>query len=171
MSFNMSEIDSLLSSNEIDKLLFEFKAETSVFRKKPSDIKNNSNEIERESELLKFKLLDELYVFPLFVLANRINMKLYNKPIEFQGMDNLSIIGRMFKIKEFLVSKGCSIDNIMDLVPRTANEIIILINAKNKGFDLGYASTQSLTNEDRVKRAQEYLDAINNIKRYNGNTR
>lgn len=157
--FNMDTISStiddidIVSSDEINKFLFELEADTSILRKRPSDVSG-------EKELFQLKALEDIYVLPLQELANRINMKLNNDRVEFYGLDGLSITGKSMKIRDFLLSKGCTKETFMQVVPKTEAEINLLLTARAQGFDLGFDEHQTLDNQDRVFRAGQYLKSL-----------
>ena len=159
-----SDIESLISNNEINDLLLELELETSVLKMKPESVMKISNIVERDKTLSKIKWLEELYVLPLLELANRINTTVCGKKVEFVGLENLSIRGRMFQIREFLLSKGCQIDTIIRVVPKTVEELGILLNARSLGFNLGFEEHQTLDNSERVMRAQQYLDLMEQVR-------
>jgi len=149
----------IISTDEINEFLFELEADTSILRKKPSDISE-------QSELFQLKVLEEIYVLPLQELANRINMKLNNSKVEFYGLNGLSITGKSMKIRDYLLSKGCTKQMFMKVVPKTEAEINILLTARANGFDLGFNEQQTLDNDDRVMRAKQYLNSLNNQENY-----
>lgn len=145
-------------STEVEELLEEKKNITAaIVRKTPDAIKNNSNPIARENELAEFSLLHDLYVEPLAEFSKRVCTKLKLSYSEIPNLDQLSIMGRMAKLCDFLVDKGCTMDIIKQLLPKKESEIRLLANVKKIGFDMGYGDISDLTNKNRIERAKNYL--------------
>lgn len=151
---------SMVSTGEIKRFLFELEADTSILRKKPRDLSG-------QEELFQLKVYDEIFVLPLFELANRINMKKNHNKIEFLGLDDLSITGRSMKIRDFLLTTGCTKKTFMQVVPQTEMEADILFAARLKSFDLSFQYNQTLDNNDRVLRAKQYLASLTNTSQEN----
>lgn len=155
MSYNINNLD--ISLEDIKDLIREIEVQTSLIRKKPSEIQKNLNIVERQRELYNYELLNKIYVLPLMEMANRISMKLNNKNVTFTNLEDLSIMGRMMVIRNYLVSTGCKLEDITQLIPQNENEVNILFNAYKNGFPLEFTSNQSLSNSSRLQRAFDYL--------------
>lgn len=143
----------LVSTAEINKFLFELEADTSILRKRPGDVTG-------EKEFFQLKVLEEIYVLPLLELANRINMKINGCRVEFFGLEGLSITGKSMKIRDFLLTKGCTKKVFMQVIPKEETEINVLLAARSQGFNLGFQDNQTLDNNDRVSRARQFLESI-----------
>lgn len=154
----MSYIDNLnISVDDINDLIKEIEIQTSLIRKKPSEIKSNLNTIERQKELYNYELLNKIYVLPLMEMANRISLRLKNKELTFTSLDDLSIMGRMMVIRNYLTSVGCRLEDITQLIPKNENEVNILFRAYKNGYSLDFDENQPLSNSSRVQRAIDYL--------------
>lgn len=147
-----------ISLDELQKMLDEIgKDETPIIRKTPAMIEKNPDAKEREKELEKFTWLHNLYVTPLSEMSKRICLKLGISFSEIPSFSNLSIMGRISKLRDFLTSKGCNTDIIVKLIPQTTKEIQLLSYAHKNGFDLGYTNVDDLTNANRLERAKSFL--------------
>lgn len=158
---NVDSIRQLFNNlpDEINSLLEEKKnSNTPLIRQKPDALLLISDVKERNEKIREFNRLNSLYVVPLAEFSVRICGKLNIPSLEIPNIDNLSIMGRMSKFRDFLISKGCSIDTITKLLPKSTKEIDILTKASNYGFDLGFENIQVITNDNRVQRAKEYLE-------------
>lgn len=154
-------------SKEVEELLEEKKNITAaIVRKTPDAIKKNPNPITRESETAEFIWLHNLYVEPLLEFSKRFCTKLELPYSEIPNLAPLSIMGRMAKLCNFLVEKGCTIDTIKQLLPKKESEIKLLAEVKKMGFDMGYSNISDLTNENRIERAKNYL-LSNTVEKYN----
>lgn len=148
---------------EIEEFLEEKKnSKTPLIRKKPETLILIPDIKKREEEIKEFNCLHNLYVLPLSEFAVRICTKLGISTIEIPNIYNLSIMGRMSKLRDFLISKGCTIETITKLLPQSTSEIDLLIKANKYGFDLGYANILDITNENRLARARQFLQIKNN---------
>lgn len=150
---------------DIDKLIEEIKKEAendvSIVRKTPDMIEKTIDITKKEQELAKFNLLNELYVLPIMELAQRVSFATSGQNIVIPGFDNFSIAGRMFKLRDYIVSKGYKVDAIISLLPKSTTEVNLLLQAKEKGFDLGFNNIPDLTNQNRLQRAQYFLNYNN----------
>lgn len=156
--FNMSDFNVGITMEEIDSMIAEVqKTDVPVIRKTPDMIDKNPDITTREKELLEFTWLHNLYISPMSELAKRICLKLNMPFSEIPSFSNASIMGRMTKLRDFLFSKGCSIDTIVQLLPKSTQEVELLVKAHKFGFDLGFDGIDNLTNDHRLERARNYL--------------
>lgn len=166
----MEEINNNLeiNINDINELLKELEVQTSLIRKKPSEIANNPNEEMRKKEQFNYGVLEKIYILPLSTMANRISMKLNNRPFTLKNENDLSITGKMMLYRNYLLSVGCTIENITQLIPKNESEINLLFAAYKRGFSLDFDSNQSIINDDRLNRASNYLtqNINNDVRKY-----
>ena len=152
--------------NEVEELLDEKKKLTTlIIRKTPDVIQKNSNHMEREKELAEFSWLHELYVEPLVEFSKRVCTRLELPYSEIPNLSKFSIMGRMSKLCNFLIEKGCTMDIIKQILPSEESEIKLLASANKQGFDMGFNGINDLTNKNRVERAKNHLlnNAIKNL--------
>lgn len=154
--FDFEELD-FINMDEINKLLAEFNTETPLIRKTPDMIEKNPNVVERSKELIEFTWLHDLYITPLSEFAKRVCVKLGIPFSEIPSFSNASIMGRMSKLRDFLLSKGCTLDTVFKLIPKNTSEIALLVEAKKCGFDLGFKGISDLTNDNRLERAKNFI--------------
>ena len=159
---NMDNIYDLISLDEINKLLSELKSEeTSILRKTPAEIDQIPDLVEREKQKQSLEFYNEVMVWPLIELADRICMAQQQPKIDFTVLNNRSIRGRQAGIKKVLVSKGCTPEIMLKVIPKTPAEVNLLEEARDKGFNLGFEKHHKLDNEDRLLRASQYLETLN----------
>lgn len=152
------DTDSLLK--ELDYLLLELEAETFFVRKKPEEIMKNPDFVERKKEEYRFQVLNEIFIFPLKEFADRISSKMGQKPFDALQLEPLSISERLLKLRSYLVTKGCTVEMMSRLIPKTEQECDLLLNARKMGFSLGFEQNQSLDNAERILRASNYLESL-----------
>jgi len=149
---------SAITVEEIDRLIAELqKDRMSLIEKAPSLIKNNHNIEAREKEMIKFEWLNDLYVVPLIEFSKRVSMNEGTTFTDTYTRSDYSIIERTVRLRNFLVSKGYNPLTITSLVPKTVEEINLLLQAKKIGFNLRLDNQVDLTNDNRVQRAKDYL--------------
>lgn len=149
---------------EIQELLLEKEnLKTPLTRKTPSMIMGNSNIKLREEEMREFQYLHDLYVVPLLEFSIRVCMKYKITFPEIPNFSELSLMGRVSKLRNFLISKGCTMDTIKQLIPQSIEEIELLRKANINGFNLGFENIPVVTNENRLERAKRFLAAKNEI--------
>mgnify|MGYP001072350514 CR=1 FL=1 len=161
----MIDIDSMLLDTdsllkELDYLLLELEAETFFVRKKPEEIMNNPDFVERKKEEQRFQVLNEMFIFPLKEFADRISSKMGQPLFDVYQLEGLSIAERLLKLRSYLVARGCTVEMMNRLIPKTEQECDLLLNARKMGFSLGFEQNQSLDNEDRILRASNYLESL-----------
>ena len=153
------DVDTRALWDDLENMIEELKQkEESLLRKTPKDLEKITDPMERKYTQAKIQWLKSIYVTPLLELANRISFKLTNKLAEFKNLDNLSVRGQMFQIRNYLFSKGCTIEILENIIPKSQREVNILLAARKAGFDLSFKPNQSLSSDFRVKRATEYLE-------------
>lgn len=158
LNINIDELNIGITMEDIDSMIAEMqKTDIPVIRKTPDMIDKNFDPMTREKELLEFTWLHNLYITPMSELAKRICSKLNIPFSEIPSFSNASIMGRMTKLRDFLISKGCTIDTVIQLVPKSTKEIELLAKAHRYGFDLGFDGIDNLTNDYRIERAKNYL--------------
>lgn len=159
---SQNEIQKLLSDTTFDELQLEF--DTSIFEMSPKEARKIPDIVEKEKTLSMIALLDKVYVLPMQELANRLNFSKSGVGIKFDGIENYSITERLFILRNWLDSKGCKFDFYKHILPKTNLEVSILLKANALGFNLGFAQNQLVDNNDRVKRAQEFIKLSNEVK-------
>lgn len=148
--------------DEMNSLLEEkINSKTPLIRQKPESLYLITDTRDKAAKILEFSRLHSLYVLPLSELSVRICNKMKISHAEIPNIDNLSIMGRMSKLRNFLISKGCSIETITKLLPKSTEEIQLLTKANNYGFSLGFENIQDITNDNRLQRANEFLQSKN----------
>lgn len=153
-----SNYEGFLSMEEIDKLLFELKEEhVSLLNKSPSMIKGNHDIKSRQKEQIKFDWLNDLYIAPLLEFAKRVSLAEGRAFTDSYTYSDYSIMERTVRLRNFLVSKGYQPETITSLVPKTVEEINMLLQAAKLGFSLKFDGVPDLTNENRLDRAKNYL--------------
>ena len=162
-NMNHVNIDKLVvdfATNGRDHLIQELvREEEYVYTKSPSEIAGNPNEQKRREDLYLFQLLDELYTAPLYELANRLSLSLYQKPATFSNLADVSIRNRIITIRNFLKKNGVTIKEMEKLLPISEEDFLVLSQAYKKGFLVGnYNQVNDLSNESRVTRAKEFLE-------------
>lgn len=160
MALENNNLDIGITMSDIDKLLNELKIETSLLRKRKEEIERNPDLLVKSQELINFRILTEIYVLPLSEMANRLSLHYNQQPICFPNLDNYSIIGQVMTIRNFLLSKGCSLETIVKLIPKSKEEVNIFVLAYHNGFSLEFLPNQTLYNEDRLKRAKDHLEQL-----------
>lgn len=159
MDYSMNSLG--ISIEDINEMMKEIEVQTSLIRKKPVEILENTDIMSRQMQLRNFEVLNKIYVLPLKEMADRISMKLYGKRANFYGLEDMSIMGRMMAIRNFLLSVGCKMNDIIQLIPQDEEEVNILFRAYKKGFSLEFTANQSLMNGDRLIKAMNYLKQEN----------
>lgn len=158
MYTNIDEFNFGITMEDIESMIAEVqKTNVPVIRKTPDMIDKILDPVVREKELLEFTWLHNLYISPMSELAKRICTKLSIPFSEIPSFSNASIMGRMTKLRDFLFSKGCTIDTIVQLLPKSTQEVELLIKAHKYGFDLGFDGIDNLANNHRLERAKNYL--------------
>jgi len=156
--------DGIFSMEEIDKLLFELQEDhMSLTKKTPTMIRQNHDIVSRQKEEIKFNWLHELYIVPLLEFSKRDAI---NRGMSFYDnytSSDYSIIERMVRLRNELVSKGYNPQSITQLVPKNVEEINTLLQAAKHGFSLRYDNIQDLSNQERVSRANRFLLIKNSI--------
>lgn len=170
MDYNNS-YDMMNFLDDINSIIQELEMKTSFIRKTPDEIMKNEDFIEMKREQVRFELLNEMLVLPLKELANRISDRPNILPFDMSQLDKLSIMGRVMKLRTYLMSKGCTIQTIEQLIPKTEEEFDILLNAKKLGFNLGFDKNQPLDNKSRISRAQTYLEQVSVDSNYDESAR
>lgn len=156
--------EGIFSMEEIDKLLFELQEEhVSLTQKTPSMIRQNHDIVERKKEEMKFNWLNELYIRPLLEFSKRDALNRGMSFYDSYSSSDYSIMERMVRLRNELVSKGYHPQTITQLVPKNVDEVNTLLQANKQGFDLGFDNIPNLSNEDRVERANKYLLIKNSI--------
>lgn len=158
------DMDNILDTNsllkELDYLLLELESQTFFVRKKPEEIMNNQDFVERKKEEQRFQILNDIFILPLKEFADRISFKMNQAPFNIYQLEGLSIVERLLKLRSYLLSKGCTVEMMSRLIPKTERECDLLLNARKMGFSLGFERNQSLDNEDRISRASNYLECL-----------
>ena len=108
-------------------------------------------------EEIKFNWLNELYVIPLIEFAKRVSLSEGKAFVNNYNSSDSSIMERMLRLRNFLVQKGYSTEAITQLVPKSVEEIDILLQAAKFCFSLRFDNINDLSNDNRVKRAKNYL--------------
>ncbi len=172
----------LLSEEEIQELLQEIEQmqkeeqriqeeeqnlklqQLKLFGKSPNEIRKIPVLHDRNAELAKFELLNQLYVLPLFEYAKRVSG---NPKLSFKDSDELSIYHRCQILQQYIKQKAAEkgkkfteID-LHRLIPTTEKDIDYLVRAKRIGFDLGLEKQEYLENNVRVFLARQRLKEKN----------
>ncbi len=142
-----------LSQEEVDKLFDALIAKylPSVIEIKPSEIEK-LNDFEKAIYKKKFNISLQAYVKPLETLVTNL-LNSANKEKYSYDVSNLSIIDRVTLFGDILTKSGFAPEQ---LVPRTEEEVDLLAEAINKGFD----DTNILDNETRISAAREFLQNL-----------
>ncbi len=146
-----------IPTHEIEEILRKLKqTETPITEKRPSLFNEIRNLEQRQKELRLFHLAKELYIGPLenYLTVLTHGEGSYNKP--FEETDDLSIVERAVRMRNTILKHGGTLENILNLVPKTEEEQDILMCAKNNGFPLNH----TLSNNEKVAAAQQYLNTI-----------
>lgn len=143
---------------EINGLLEEVsKQETSILRIKPQDIDKLGSYVERQKKHKNYEIMRKIYVLPLIEMANRVSNYTKKGDFHIDNLDNLSIMGQIMKIRNYLVNHGVMLDNIMNVIPQSEDDVEVLYAAAERGFDLNIKNAENLSNSERVERASAYL--------------
>lgn len=147
----------LITVEEIENLLTELaKSEESIIRKRPSNINEIQDSHQRHEELKRFQLINELYVQPLEGFLSILKNKKETVIKAFIENSDYSICERIDRLRDALIKKGCTPEQILSLVPKTVREIAILVCAKENGLSINPVST----NDKKIATAQNYLNAL-----------
>lgn len=101
-------------------------------------------------------MANELYIGPLenYLTVLTHGEGCYDKP--FEETDDLSILERAVRMRDTILRHGGSLDYLLSLVPKTSEELDILMCAKNNGFPLNHM----LSNDEKVAAARQYLNTM-----------
>lgn len=161
----MSDHNLLMSLEEIEDLLKELEEQTSIIKQSPSSLEEIHNIEQRQKELKRFQLINELYVIPLEHYLNAVNYKNGNYSRAYMDNNDFSISERISRLRNALLRQGCTLEQILSFVPKTVEEVVVLTYAKENGLALNPA----LSNVEKVANAQKYLDTIG-ISPFDNNT-
>lgn len=154
MEIRLEEMNmTALSQEEVDKLFDALMAKylPPVIEIKPSEIEK-LNDFEKAIYKKKFNATLQIYVKPLETLVTNL-LNSANKENYSYDVSNLSIIDRVTLFGDILTKSGFAPGQ---LVPRTEEEVDLLAQAINKGFD----DSNLLDNETRINAAREFLQNL-----------
>lgn len=145
----------LINTEELEQILNSLLANinNSIIDMTPAEISLIEDEKEKRDLLLKYKMVNEIFISPLEKLLNVILSK-SNKIKYSYDLRNLSIKQKIIILRKALVSMGCNIDNLMAFVPNNIEDVNKIIEAKEKGFP----DNMLVDNKTRIKEAEKYLD-------------
>lgn len=157
---NNLDLDDIMTDEEILEFINDLYLSSQLLEETPAEIDTIKDTIERNRISNNFNILNEIYVLPLSEMANRVSNRLTGQRKIFIGIDDFSIKKRMAVIRKYLISKGVSEDTILKLIPKTVEEVNLLVEANKSGFSLEFGDADSLSNEDRLMRARKHLEQL-----------
>lgn len=154
----LSQIDINQLLGKIDKL----STEKSIIEITPKEIQQISDERLRREKQQQFNAVNFLYIRPLSKLLTQFLRRDANNGYSDQ-LDELSILGRIDKIGGKLLQYGCSSDQLVNMVPKTTNEVSVILKASS----LGFTDTGLIDNSARVNQAQNWIQMYGNMNESN----
>lgn len=133
----MKNVERVISQEHINYLLSELKKaqmETSIIHMKPNDISKIEDVVLKQKEMHRFYLVQEFYVKPLQRLLMMIGKQSGKYLSSFEEADNLSIAERVSKLRDSLVKQGITTEQLLQMVPKTVEEIDGLVAAQKNDF-------------------------------------
>ncbi len=145
----------ILSQEEIEKILSQIGKKKEFTQLKPSEIEQEKDIVERQKNKIRFNTIKEVYITPLERLLefNYSRLKQDNYSI---NLTDLSLEECMNTLSKHLLKYGYNDNQLKEFLPRTEEELDLIITAKEQGF----RDNALLTNKERLNNAQEYLNNL-----------
>jgi len=151
-------MERLLNQEEIDHLLKQLqiqKSQPSILDITQRDIDRISDIALRTQRQIQFDNVNDLYVKPLeHLYLFYCNQK--GKTSRIPDLGDISIMSKISRLREVLLSVGFTGPQLADLVPKKEEEVSLLISAMKKGFK----NDKMYNNENRLTAAKSYLDSM-----------